>query len=475
MADGICLYGSRKKSGAPDSFSLETGVLCSLFGVTSPGCKAADTILPSLFPGISLPGKIGKAVVDLYEVVSILPDGFIPTAEFCAHPPIFPESVPNWADVILAFSGVYPDALVEKMATAFAYQKWFEYCECQPRPPLDPAPPDSPDPPLFIPPPPSGACQAQFQRIQQQYQSQLTLLEGNYATWREQYPEGVLGFRGIWDDARLTAFGLYRVDLGDSPPYFEIAPQDGEQTDCACRYRVTSALVIYTATDNPPGVPDFSGNAPTSIRWIEVCPQPLTPDPLPDPSLPEDVLVEFCELLPDVPGCEPCETSCEEESIVVQVFDDCQSSSPFVAALFSCDSPSPPSDCAEALANVQSTVDLMTLFLCSGGLESFLAAKGGEIEGVKAGNPGCEEEIDSYVLAQWPLLCLPDVDCGEAYQFVLSSLNSLSLVPDCVAGVDAFFEDPVVAELRTGAYSSYPSCNASVNQAVSDYYSAACP
>jgi len=164
-------YYSYPKDSAPQRFSLQTGIICNVFGVESPLCKWVDELLPSL-PIADALKDVGKQVakkirlkiknkIDLQsisagadnpnilkkildwksqiedinqiidDIIDTIQGGEVCTLEFClAGKPEFPEPI-NFGDVFLAFSGVYPASLVDKLSAIIAYQKFFEYCECR--------------------------------------------------------------------------------------------------------------------------------------------------------------------------------------------------------------------------------------------------------------------------------------------------------------------------------------------------------
>jgi len=157
------------KANAPERFSLQTGLICNLFGVQHPLCKWVDELLPELpFSDVGkdiakrlrnkLKNKISSKLLEEFgipsqihilkdfekkikEVNQIIDDvwdtiqgGEISTLEFClAGKPNLPESI-NWGDIFLAFSRVYPDSLLNKLSQIIAFEKYFELCECKRKP-----------------------------------------------------------------------------------------------------------------------------------------------------------------------------------------------------------------------------------------------------------------------------------------------------------------------------------------------------
>lgn len=467
----VCRWGSRAKADAPESFSLETGVLCSILGIASPGCKAADSILPSLFPLINLPGKVGKAIREVYLVVSSLPDEFVPTADFCVHPPIFPTSVPNWLDVVGAFSGLWPDALVGKMAEVYAYERWFQYCECVPRPPIDQPPPPSPQPPIVIPLPPEGECNPAFNRIRDYYQNFLEVGESEIAAYFANNPEIEVYEDSIWNEQKLTETGTWRHP-GDFPEFYEIPHPPEEAPDCICEYRVLTAR-SFIARPSPGAPIGIQQNLPSSFRWRERCRVlPPEPEPLPPEDFPDDFIPPLCELVPDLPGCEECPPgTCETESVSVSIEVPLpEALSQFAATLWKCGDEQTP-DCAAALQSLQGIIDQMSNFSCDD-FSGFLSAKGGEIQGVKDGYPGCDVEIDERVDGQWPLLCNPvSAECMLAKQAVPSMVGALGLSIYCDRW-DDYSSD--VSSVRNSLTLQYPGCETEVESALREYFDNSC-
>jgi len=164
-------YFSYPRKSAPERFSIQTGLICNLFGVQSPLCKWVDELLPTLPIADALKdvgkqmakkirskisGKINwqalqadalnpnflKQILDwkkqiedvnqiINDIIDIIQGGEVSTLEFClAGKPEFPAEI-NFGDVFLAFTGVYPKTLVDKLSAIVAYQKYFEYCECR--------------------------------------------------------------------------------------------------------------------------------------------------------------------------------------------------------------------------------------------------------------------------------------------------------------------------------------------------------
>jgi hypothetical protein len=187
------------KQGAPERFSIQTGLICNLFGAQHPLCKWADEILPELpFADVGkdiakrirskLKDKINTKLLREFDssmlqlnvlneflnqintvnqliddIWDTLQGGEVSTLEFClAGKPELPDSI-NWGDVFLAFTRIYPNSLLEKLSQIIAFEKYFELCECRRK--LYVINPDdietendilSPIPPVVFPPTPCG-------------------------------------------------------------------------------------------------------------------------------------------------------------------------------------------------------------------------------------------------------------------------------------------------------------------------------
>lgn len=169
MANGYCLYGSKKKPDAPPSFTVDTGVACFLFGVENYLCRYLDLIVAK--GGGSVKGFIKALIKRL--IGQILEDD-IQTQPFCEFGvPALPEDI-NYFDVFGCFVGTGCDALLEKITAFYHYAKWFQFCECIPNPPPSPYPSPNPDIPFdpngdpVFPPPnpiPPGDCFEYFTRV----------------------------------------------------------------------------------------------------------------------------------------------------------------------------------------------------------------------------------------------------------------------------------------------------------------------
>jgi hypothetical protein len=158
------------KQGAPERFSIQTGLICNLFGAQHPLCKWVDEILPELpfaDTGKDIAKRIRTKLKDkistkllkefdssmlqltvlngflnqiqttnqlIDDIWNTLQGGEVSTLEFClAGKPELPASI-NWGDIFLAFTRVYPDSLLEKLSQIIAFEKYFELCECVPKP-----------------------------------------------------------------------------------------------------------------------------------------------------------------------------------------------------------------------------------------------------------------------------------------------------------------------------------------------------
>jgi hypothetical protein len=187
------------KQGAPERFSIQTGLICNLFGAQHPLCKWVDEFLPELpFADVGkdiakrirskLKDKINTKLLREFDssmlqlnvlneflnqintvnqliddIWDTLQGGEVSTLEFClAGKPELPDSI-NWGDVFLAFTRIYPNSLLEKLSQIIAFEKYFELCECRRK--LYAINPDdietendilSPIPPAIFPPTPCG-------------------------------------------------------------------------------------------------------------------------------------------------------------------------------------------------------------------------------------------------------------------------------------------------------------------------------
>ncbi|MFA9201972.1 MAG: hypothetical protein ACEQSC_00270 [Candidatus Nanopelagicaceae bacterium] len=409
----LCKYASKKRESAPDSFSLETGVFCSIFGVTSPGCKFLD-ILPTLFNSVSTAEKAADFIRIAYRVTKVLPEGLVDTAEFCkTEPPsLTDDDIVTWGDVFSAFNGLYPDALVEKMSKVFAYTRWFEYCQCTATSP-DPTPippPGFPPRPLIPVPDPAIACSSAYSAA--------------IAFWAHQYDDRVAA-SAAWLAANPGQYELQGVTITDPVelsnlraacyPFCIALPSFGDSSSCICRYSA-NALAIYSWVE-----PDPNNNGrrfgifdrlPVGFEYAPDCPEPdPIPDPIPDPDEEEDNGREFCTYFPEL--CIECPPSegCKQISVEVKLLSECGAeASTITVKLNSCgdDPPPPPPDCAPGLAAVvDSFQSIAGTYGCSS-FQQFIDDTQSRLEEIKLESPGCEVEMESRRDAVFSTFCIPE-------------------------------------------------------------------
>jgi hypothetical protein len=148
----FCLYGSRKRADAPLEFSVDTGVGCYLFGAEHYFCRYLDAVF--FEKGFNLRNLLKKWIK---QVIGDAIEGNIETAKFCQTPPVTFFSEINYIDVFQCFYYGDCDILQRKIAELYQYKKFFEYCECIPRPPIAEPKPEDDDFPE-IPGYPPGSC-----------------------------------------------------------------------------------------------------------------------------------------------------------------------------------------------------------------------------------------------------------------------------------------------------------------------------
>ncbi|WP_019501728.1 hypothetical protein [Pseudanabaena sp. PCC 6802] len=250
MAEGICLYGGRKKAGAPDEFSVDTGVGCYLFGLEHYFCKYLDAVF--LEKGTALKSIIQKLIK---KVVKDVIDGNINTAKFCETPPSIEFSEINYVDVFLCF--YYGNCLVlqQKIAELYRYQKWYEYCECIPnKPDTTPPTPDPNEPDLPPnPPPPLGGCGACFNYWLSVFETQTAQNVQKLNNYRDFSIS-----QGFESRIRKTYRSFPEPPAPGSSRWLRLTCSGENATNCTCWYRIISDVGGFVEC-RPPGTQAWGG------------------------------------------------------------------------------------------------------------------------------------------------------------------------------------------------------------------------
>jgi hypothetical protein len=391
----FCLYASKKRADAPESFSLETGVFCSLFGITSPGCKFLD-ILPGLFNSISTAKKAADFIKIAYRVTKNLPDGFVDTEEFClVEPPtLTDDDIVTWGDVFSAFNGFYPDALVEKMSKVYAYKKWFEYCRCETEPPApNPLPPPG-FPPPPEPPDPLGKCGPGYAEAISFWRSQYDFRVSAANAWLSANP-GNYEYTGfvVTDETELANLRAACY------PFCLATPEAG--SGCICRYQTTAlASGSWVEVGVPPSQArgfNVFDRQPIAFKFLPDCPEPdPIPDPIPDPDDEADNGPEFCLYFPEL--CRECPpANCESVAVEVPLLDRCGEPAGVITVyLNSCggDSPPPPT-CESVAVSVRGQMAALAASYACSSFQNFIDDTQPQIDQLKAESPSCEVEIEA--------------------------------------------------------------------------------
>ncbi|WP_055076080.1 hypothetical protein [Pseudanabaena sp. 'Roaring Creek'] len=345
-----CDYGSRKKSGAVDFINInQIGALCFLFGLEGDLCRLLDLVpnaikqIASLNPDIGnadqVFGKILKKVATKAYQIAIDDDtNQISVEQFCSVDAP-PEPYPiTYEDVFKFISELVPilnyffkvndvlsgenTSLLVKIVGVWLRSKWFENCECIPKPiPPDQPPPDNsvvipvePDP-VLCPPDANGN---QKQRSRNLQLTNIDPVTGNRRySCTSFYNCGGTNISSKYGFVRLPQFGVWvakefksvspdRFDvfsLVPGTPYTYLSHECLLANDFGLWWRQGNGAWTY-----------FNGD--TSIF------DGLPFDPCPNP-IPENK-DDFCALFPDDPMCvPPNEDYCSQINIPVVEFVSC--------------------------------------------------------------------------------------------------------------------------------------------------------
>jgi len=405
----LCVHSSRMKAGAPSSFSMETGVFCSLFGTTSAGCKFLD-ILPALFNSISTAKKAADFIKIAYNVNKALPDGLVDTEQFCmTEPPqLTDDDIVTWGDVFSAFNGIYPDALVEKMSKVFAYKKWFEYCECGTAAP-DPTPTPPPGfPPRPPTPEPVGLCGNNYQAVAAYYQGLYDDRIAASEAWLSVNP-GTYEYQGeIVSDPDVIA----SLGVGCNPFCEAIAPD--ENTGCLCRYTIN--LVANGGWRETPD-PNNNGKRfqifdrlPIGLKYDPICPEEPPPEgPLPNPDDEADNGEQFCTYFPELCiQCPPPPPGCTVVPIDVPLLTECGTPAGTITVyLNSCGDTPPPPDCVGAIAAVDAQFGPIAATYVCPDFANFVNDTQADLDNLKLQYPGCGVDMEVQRDATFSNNCIP--------------------------------------------------------------------
>lgn len=341
----LCVHGSERRRNAPPIINITSGFVCELFGTQHPVCNLVDALLPSLFPGIPFVGRMGKAikralkiqgVVD--DILNSLPDADIPTDEFCSVEPEIPTEEISYADVFLAFTGIYPDALLQKIAVYVSYKKWFEVCQCKVAPLPDPPDPGSdplpPDPPPGDGFPPGHPCEDEWEFYVAEPIRRQNALNTLYRQVAQRFTIiYVNSSPSVYQVIQLPGTYRQETEVGYEP-YF-----------CECKYGLSARsfqIGVRSAPGESPNVREFMRslglrtgsedpsfeqlaiNLQSAVAIDECTPKKPQPDPDNEPGdvLDPDFLTDGCEIFPDAAVCEN-RGGCGVESISVPVIVGC--------------------------------------------------------------------------------------------------------------------------------------------------------
>lgn len=348
-----CIYGSKKRDGSPEQFTINTGAICFLLGLDNVICPLLDKI-PSVV------GKPWKEIIKTVakEGLGLAVDqltGQIETQYFCERPAPPPPSDINYIDVFDFIASYVPplsivasgDGLLKKITSAYLHQKWYDLCECK-KPEKDNSPaPSSPFSPAC---PASSALKEQVDafvaRSYQNLGNKGYAIVENTTDNLDDFPRGGIIFQSSSrSDAENRLDEVLRDANYSSSGYTKEATITGfDYIDYIGCVKITRSTYSVSREGTVYTLYDADGNDGRYIFFYEETQAPAPkfffddsdccpdPPPAPDPQypLPPQNCVptpppKYCELFPDDPLCSNVSPAsngnCEEIEIEVDDYD----------------------------------------------------------------------------------------------------------------------------------------------------------
>lgn len=365
-----CKYGSEKREQAPDSFSTnDIGVICELFEMEGSLCRLLD-LVPDAIQRIFSFNFVDDNHLDLWEELlkkaakktgELIFDeltGRVNINSFCAADPPRQLEPVNYSDVFIFLAELVPilnyfflanevltgdsTKLLDKIVNQFTRKKWFQYCECKPKPKQPEEVPSKVNPPV------TSNCMSA---------DDLEYLNSIVDFWNEGMQGSALAAEisnqlnsASNVDANideyvqtLTNQGRFNIrveSLGDdilapvNPPYeTSVGRPTGSLTLTFNDYRIDTiyrkvvkadAFDFFGNVISDADIQGFNGQFhhpyEVTTNLVENCPQPDPPPPFDEEEEGNKKKKDdFCALFPDDPDCSPSDddgSECETEYVI---------------------------------------------------------------------------------------------------------------------------------------------------------------